>query len=92
MTAPPALLSHKHAHTHTHNLRKHSTKRFGLSKIPRQLVIRQDKQSMSDANRRLCAVQGAETRKPRPLVKASTSSTDSTHTHTHRSSRCWQVS
>jgi len=36
-------------HTHTHNLR------CWLSKNPRQLVIRQDKQSMSDANRRLSA-------------------------------------
>ena len=43
-------------------LRKHSTKRFWLSENPRQLVIRQDKQSMSDANRRLSAVQGERRR------------------------------
>jgi predicted GIY-YIG superfamily endonuclease len=56
-------------HTHTHNLR------CWLSKNPRQLVIRQDKHSMSDANRRLSAVQGAEKRMPRPQAKASKSNT-----------------
>ena len=52
-----------HTRTHTHTqFAMHSTKRCWLSENPRQLVIRQDKQNMSDANRRLSAVQGAETR------------------------------
>ena len=96
----------KHTHTHTHNLRKHSKKRFWLSENPRQLVIRQDKQSMSDANRRLSAVQGERRRHIlHPFTTVSSPRQPAhthTHTHTHpqtqptdlhqRSGRCRQVS
>ena len=72
-----------HTHTHRDNLRKHSTKHFWLSKNPRQLVIRQNKQSMSDANRRLSAAQGAETRKHTHTQRERERHTHA-HTHTHQ--------
>ena len=58
-------------------------------KNPRQLVIRQDKQSMSDANRRLSAVQRAGTRIPGPQAMVSTHARTHarTHTHTHTQHR-----
>ena len=52
--------TYTHTHTHTHTICNAQHKAL----LARQLVIRQDKQSVSNANRRLSAVQGAETRTP----------------------------